>query len=149
MTDIKSQSLGQLQAVYKKKLDALAKQRAEHMKQVVECDREIAGYETKLDHIRVLLGEKPAVPLTPAGKPRRTRKSPVRTATLQVLRNRPEERLTVSEIRTLIRKDTNRRVSRQAVNVNLDVLEQAGLVRRHPAPKGKGARFVFGAVNPG
>ena len=50
----------------------------------------------------------------------------MREATLKVLRNRPGQRLTVAQIRTLIRKDTNRRASRQSVNVNLDILEQAG-----------------------
>ena len=149
MEDIKSQSLGQLQAVYEKQLDALNRQRAEHMQKVVECDREIADRELKLDQIRMLLGEKPLAPVTAAGIPRRARKSPVRTATLQVLRNLSDQRLSVKEIRTLIRKDVGRRVSRQAVNVNLDQLEQAGLVRRYAAPRGTGARFVFGAAHPG
>ncbi len=79
-------------------------------------------------------------------KQRRRRWSPIRDATLKVLRNRPGQKLTVAQIRTAIRKDLNRRGSRQAVNVNCDILEEAGLVKRERAPKGTGARFVFYAV---
>ncbi len=65
---------------------------------------------------------------------------------LLVLRNRPSQRLTVPQIRTAIRKDTHKRCSRQAVNVNVNVLEEDGLVKRARAPKGSGAQFVYWAA---
>ncbi len=63
-----------------------------------------------------------------------------------MLRNRPGQKLTVAQIRTAIRKDTHKRCSRQAINVNADVLEEAGLIKRQRAPRGSGARFVFWAA---
>ena len=117
----------------------------------------MTAYDQKLRYIRALVDGPAAAAASPspvppvkrpatAKKQRRQRRSPVREATLKVLRNRPGEKLTVAQIRTAIRKDTHRRCSRQAVNVNVDILEEAGQIKRERAPKGSGARFVFWAV---
>ena len=158
MTDINSQSLGQLEDQYKRRLAQWKTQRSGHLQKIAECDQQIDACETKLNHIQALRGG-PAVTPAKAAPPsratvrkpaakkaKRRRKSPVREATLKVLRHRPGQRLSVAQIRTLIRKDTSKRVSRQSINVNLDILEQAKLVRRYPAPRGAGARFVFEAA---
>ncbi len=63
-----------------------------------------------------------------------------------VLRNRPGRKLTARQIRTAMRKDANKRCSRQTVNNNVTALEEMGLIRRERAPRGSGAQFVFWAV---
>ena len=132
--------------------------RDELLKQVQACEQQITAYDQKLRYIRALVNGPGAAAAMPAAMPtrmaqakkpvrkRRRRKSPIRDATLLVLRNRPGQKLTVAQIRTAIRKDTHKRASRQAVNVNVDRLEGEGLVKRARAPKGSGARFVFWAV---
>ena len=41
----------------------------------------------------------------------------------------------------------HRRVSRQSINVNLNLLEKAGHIQRRPAPRGSGgAHYVFSAT---
>ena len=83
----------------------------------------------------------------PPPRRRRRRRAPVKEVTHLVLKNRPGQWLTARQVRAAIRKDTSKRVSRQSVNVNLNLLEKAGQVRRRPAPKGSGgARYVFQAV---
>lgn len=153
MSDIKNLSLTELDKLYRKHLDHWVNRRNELLQQVQACDQQIAAHEQKLQHIQALAngsvtGTQVAkiAQANKSGRQKRRRKSPIRDATLKVLRNRPGQRLTVAKIRTAIRKDTHKRCSRQAVNVNLDVLEEAGLVLRARAPKGSGARFVFWAV---
>ncbi len=154
MNDVKDRSLAELEVLYQQKLQHWAGRRDELLKQVQACEQQMAAYDQKLRYVRALVSGSEAVPVAPAkiaqagkrGKVKRRRKSPVRDATLKVLRNRPGQRLTVAQIRTAIRKDTHRRVSRQAINVNADILEEAGLIQRARAPKGSGARFVFWAV---
>jgi len=157
MSDVKNQSLAELEVLYQQKLEHWTGRRDEHLKQVQACEQEMAAYDQKLRHVRALVGgpeaaEAAAAPPVKvaqgnqAVKAKRRRKSPIRDATLKVLRNRPGQKLTVAQIRTAIRKDTHKRASRQAVNVNADVLEEAGLIQRERAPKGSGARFVFWAV---
>ncbi len=152
MDNIKNRSLAELENIYQKKLQHWTGRRDEFQKQVQACEQQMATYDQKLRYIRALVnGAATATPVKIAQakktvKKRRRRKSPIRDATLKVLRNRPGQKLTVAQIRTAIRKDTHKRASRQAVNVNVDVLEEAGLVNRERAPKGSGARFVFWAV---
>ncbi len=154
MVDIKNLSLTELDNLYQKKLQHWAGRRDELLKQLQACEQQMSAYDQKLRYVRALTGGPEAavamsVKMAQASKPvrkRRRRKSPIRDATLKVLRNRPGQKLTVAQIRTAIRKDTHKRASRQAINVNVDVLEEAGLVNRARAPKGSGARFVFWAV---
>ena len=161
MNDIKNRSLAELETLYQQKLRHWTGRRDELLKQVQGCEQKMAAYDQKLRYIRALAGGSEAAAAAPvkvaqanqkiaqanqSAKSKRRRKSPIRDATLQVLRNRPGQKLTVAQIRTAIRKDTHKRASRQAVNVNVDVLEETGLVKRAPAPKGSGARFVFWAV---
>ncbi len=153
MENIKGRSLAELEDLYQKQLQHWTSRMDEALKQVQACEQQMTAFDQKLRHIRALVNgpEAAATPVrvaraTTAVKRRRRRKSPIRDATLTVLRNRPGQKLTVAQIRTAIRKDTHKRASRQAVNVNVDVLEEAGLVGRARAPKGSGARFVFWAV---
>ncbi len=155
MDDVKNLSLVELEALYRQKFQHWASRKDELLKQVQACDQQMAAYDQKLRYIRALVNGPEAAAAMPSRvaqankkpvKKKRRRKSPIRDATLKVLRNRPGQKLTVAQIRTAIRKDTHRRSSRQAVNVNVDVLEEAGLVKRARAPKGSGARFVFWAV---
>ena len=108
-------------------------------------------YDQKLRYIQALVGGPQAAAAAPPAAPvkrrgKRRRKSPIRDATLLVLRNRPGQRLTAAQVRTAIRKDTHKRCSRQAVNLNLNILEEDGLIKRARAPRGSGAQFVFWAV---
>ena len=153
MDDIKNRSLAELEVLYQQKLQHWTSRKDELLKQVRACEQQMTAYDQKLRYIRALTGGPEAAVMPPKIaqaktpiKKRRRRKSPIRDATLKVLRNRPGQKLTVAQIRTAIRKDTHKRASRQAVNVNVDVLEEAGLVKRARAPKGSGARFVFWAV---
>jgi hypothetical protein len=152
MDDIKTRSLVELEDLYQKKLQHWTDRRVEHLKQAEECERQMTVYDQKLRYIKALVNGPQAaaeapMPTAPVKRPgKRRRKSPIRDATLLVLRNRPGQRLTAKQIRTAIRQDTHKRCTRQAVNVNLNVLEEAGLVGRARAPKGSGAQFVFWAV---
>jgi hypothetical protein len=148
--DVSQQSLGDLKKHYSGEIRALVRRQAEHEEQAAECKRKIKLLEAKLRHVEALLGGAPASrPAAVAGgkkKGKRRRQSPVRDATLAALRARPGERLTTRQLVTAIRKDRSRRVSRQAVNVNLGLLEREGLVLKEPAPAGSGARFVYSVV---
>ncbi len=152
MDSIKNRSLAELEVLYQKKLQHWSDRRQEHLKQAQECEQQMTLYDQKLRHIRALVNgpqaaaAPPVLPAPVKRRGKRRRKSPIRDATLLVLRNRPGLKLTSGQIRTAIRKDTHKRCSRQAVNVNVNVLEEAGLVRREKAPKGTGAQFVYWAV---
>jgi hypothetical protein len=157
MTDIKDRSLTELESLYKSQIAALAEREKQLLAELEECRRQIEEHEQKLRLVGVLAGKPPALPepvmaprrkpaAKPAGKQRKARYSPVKVATLQVLRDRPGKRMTVQQIRSAIRKDTNKRVSRQSINVNVDRLEEEGKIRRDRAPRGTNARFVFWAV---
>ncbi len=158
MDSIKNRSLAELEDLYQKKLQHWNNRRQEHLEQAQECEQQVAVYDQKLRYIRALVNgprAAAALPAQPAPAPvkrhrkrnrKRRRKSPIRDATLLVLRNRPGQKLTAGQIRTAIRKDTHKRCSRQAVNVNVNVLEEDGRVRREKAPKGTGAQFVYWAV---
>ena len=151
MENIKQRSLEELEQLYQGKLQHWKDRRLERLKQAEECEQQILLYEQKLRHIQALVnGPQAAAPTTTATRVKRTgkrrRKSPIRDATLLVLRNRPGQKLTAAQVRTAIRKDTHRRGTRQSVNVNLNQLVQAGLVKRARAPKGSGAQFVYWAV---
>ncbi len=154
MDNIKQRSLEELEMLYQGKLEHWQNRRHQHLKQAEECEQQVSLYEQKLRHIKALVNGAPAaaapaaaVPAAPVKQTRRRwRKSPIRDATLLVLRNRPGQRLTAAQIRTAIRKDTNRRGTRQSVNVNLNQLLAAGLVKRARAPKGSGAQFVYWVV---
>lgn len=148
---MKQRSLGELEELYQRKLQYWANQKLAHEKKIEECRREMAACEAKLRHVQALIGgqQEPAVAdVAPGRRPKqkRRRKSPVREATLQALRNRPGERLTTRQLLAAIRQDTRKKVSRQSVNVNVGILEQQGLIRRDPAPRGSGSRFVYSAV---
>ena len=141
---MKQRSLGELEELYQRKLQYWANQKLAHEKKIEECRREMAACEAKLRHVQALIGGKqePAVAgVAPGRRPKqkRRRKSPVREATLQALRNRPGERLTTQQLLAAIRQDTRKKVSRQSVNVNVGILEQQGLIRRDPAPRGTGS----------
>ncbi len=157
MKNIENKSLGELEALYQQKLQQWTDRRAGLLKEIEKCEAQMQAYDQKLRYIRALVNGPEAAAAAPVPKTvirqpatgkkqKRRRWSPIRDATLKVLRNRPGQKLTVAEIRTAIRKDMNRRGSRQSVNVNCDILEEAGLVKRERAPKGTGARFVFYAV---
>ncbi len=151
MENIKGRSLAELEDLYQKQLQHWTSRMDEALKQVQACEQQMTAFDQKLRHIQALVNG-PEAAATPVKVARATksvkkrRKGPIRDATLTVLRNRPGQKLTVAQIRTAIRKDTHKRASRQAVNVNVDVLEEAGLVGRERAPKGSGGRFVFWAV---
>ncbi|MCP3963086.1 MAG: hypothetical protein GY719_35045 [bacterium] len=153
--DIKTKSLSELEAIYKERVEHWRNQRAEHLKKAEECAQQIEAYDQKLRHIVALVNGPSAAAAIPAPLPprrparkqgKRRRKSPIRDATLKVLRNRPGQKLTVAQIRTAIRKDTHKRCSRQAINVGVDILEKMGLIKCDRAPKGSGAQFVFWAL---
>lgn len=154
MAKIRSISLGKLERQYQTKIRELTAKKEQLQKQLQALDRELRSYQGKLHHVQALVGSeaKPAAvpPARPArtrgGRQRRKRSSPVKTATLQALRNRPGQVLTVRQLVSAIRQDTNRRVSRQAVDVNVDRLEAEGLIKRLRAPKGTRAHFAFTAV---
>lgn len=154
MDNIKNRSLAELEDLYQKKLEHWRGRRDELLKQAQACEQQMTVFDQKLRHIRALVSGQDVAVAAPAKKAqakyvkqKRRRRSPVREATLKVLRSRPGQKLTVAQIKTAIRKDTHRRPSRQAINVNCDVLEEMGLVKRERAPKGSGARFVFWAVS--
>ena len=151
MNDIKSRSLAELEERYQKKLQEWTDRRMEHLKKAEECERQMTLYDQRLRHIKALVNGPQAAVATPLMTPvkrrsKRRRKSPIRDATLLVLRNRPSQKLTAAQIRTAIRKDTHKRCTRQAVNNAVTVLREDGLVKRAKAPKGSGAQFVFWAV---
>ena len=157
MENIENRSLSELESLYKQKLQHWTDRRTALVKEVQQCEEQMTAYDQKLRYIRALVNGPEAAaaapsPVPPVKRPatakkgKRRRRSPIREATLKVLRNRPGQKLTVAQIRTAIRKDTHRRCSRQAVNVNVDILEEAGQIKRERAPKGSGARFVFWAV---
>ena len=151
MKNVKNQSLAELEAQYQQKLQHWTNRRQEHLKQVEECEKQMSAYDQKLRYIQALVnGPQAAAAATPPApvkrRGKRRRKSPIRDATLLALRNRPGQRLTAKQVGTAIRKDTSKRPSRQAVNLNLNILEDDGLVQRARAPRGSGAQFVFWAV---
>ncbi len=152
MDNIKQRSLEELEGLYQTKLQEWKERRRKHLEQAEECLRQTALYEQKLRHIQALVNGPQAVPAAaPVAAPvncsvKRRRKGPIRDATLVTLRNRPGQKLTAAQVRTAIRKDTHRRGTRQSVNVNLNKLVKAGLVKRARAPKGSGAQFVYWAV---
>ncbi len=145
MTVGKDTSLGQLETSYRSKIQELTEQRAELSKQLGACDEQLKVFQEKLHWVQTLI-------VAPDGaripqRTKRRRKSPVKLITYQVLRDRPGQWLTARQIFTAIRKDTNKRVSRQSINVNLNLLEKSGQIQRRPAPKGSGgAQYVFSAV---
>lgn len=149
MANGKNQSLGELEAQYRQKIQYWGAQRADLVAKLDECDRELKAYEEKLHWVQTLIVSPhgPAPP-PPGKKRRRQRKSPVKLVTYQALRNRPGQWLTAQQIMTAIRKDSSKRPSRQSVNVNLNLLEKAGKIQRRPAPKGKsgGAHYVYSAT---
>ncbi len=148
MADTKDRSLGELEALYQSKIGHWADRRAKLVAELGDCDQQLRAYEEKLRWVRTLIVSPEGVlPAAPVSTQKRRRKSPVKQVTYQVLSNRPGQWLTAKQIRTTIRKDTNKRVSRQSVNVNLNLLEKAGQIQRRPAPKGSGgAHYVFSAV---
>jgi hypothetical protein len=145
MKGSKNRSLGELEALYRQKIKHYGDQRAALVGQLRRCDEQLKTYEEKLRWVKNLIASpEGALPSPPR---RRRRKAPVKEVTYLVLKNRPGQWLTAAQVRTAIRNDTSKRVSRQSVNVNLNLLEKAGQVRRRPAPKGSGgARYVFQAV---
>ncbi len=155
MSEIKNRSLAELEGLYKEKLQHWTEQRLGYLKQAQECEAKMRLYDQKLRHIQALVdpnavAKAPPPMLSVATEKRKPatkyRDTPLRRATLQVLRNRPGQKLTTRQIRTLIRKDTNKRCSRQTVNNNVNILEEQGKILRQRAPKGTGSQFVFWAV---
>ncbi len=148
MTGSKDRSLGELEASYKTKIEELTDQRLAVAKQLEEVDRKLKAYGEKLHWVRSLIAAPDSTEQPPKIKRKKAppRKSPVREATYQVLSDRRGQWFTASQVRTLIRKDTNKRASRQAINVNLNQLEKTGRVQRRPAPRESGrAQFVYSA----
>ena len=151
MSQLKNASLGELEDTYKRKLQYWKNQQLAYQNKISECLREIATCEANLRHVQALLGVPAPVQVASAKptrrkKQRRQRRSPVREAALQALRNRAGQRLTTKELIKAIHADTRKKVSRQSVNVNVGVLEKQGLIRRDPAPRGSGSRFVYSAI---
>ena len=147
MTGGKDRSLGELEAGYKEKIEELTKQRLTIAKQLEELDRKLKVYNEKLHWVRTLIVAPDSAEQLPRTKRRRgRRRSPVREAVYQVLSDRRGQWFTARQVRSLISKDTRKRASRQAINVNLNLLEKAGRVQRRPAPRGSGgAQYVFSA----
>lgn len=142
----KDTSLGQLETSYRSKIQELTDQRARLTEQLDACDEQLRTFQEKLHWVQTLIVA-PDGARIPQRRTKRGRKSPVKLLTYQVLRDRPGQWLTARQIFTAIRKDTNKRVSRQSINVNLNLLEKTGQIRRRPAPKGSGgAHYVFTAV---
>ncbi len=154
MSEIKNRSLAELESLYKGKLKHWTDQRLGYLKQAQECEQKMRAYDQKLRHIQALVDPNAAAKAPPilsvaTGKPKsgtKYRDTPLRRATLQVMRDRPGQKLTARQIRTLIRKDHSKRCSRQTVNNNVNVLEEQGKIMRERAPKGTGSQFVFWAV---
>lgn len=148
MTADKNRSLGELEALYQQKIEHWTNRRTELAAELDRCDQELRTNQEKLRWVRTLItAPEGALPKAAAPKGRRRRKSPVGELTLKVLRARPGKWLTAAQIKTLIRKDSNRNVSRQAVNVNLNKMERKGMVHRRPAPAGSGgAQYVYSAA---
>jgi hypothetical protein len=145
----KDLSLGELEALYLQKIKTLTDERTALTARLGKCDDELKTFEEKLRWVRTLMkAPDSAAPLPVATGKRRRRRSPVRTATLKVLRTSPGQWLTASQILTAIRRETRKRVSRQAVNVNLNKLQEDRKVQRRQAPAGSGgAQFVYSAVS--
>lgn len=149
MPDVKKQSLEELETDCREQLEHWLARKLELLKEVEECEQQMDVHEQKLRYIKALAGEAPlpvpdvAQTTTDRLRRRKPRRSPVKIATLEALRHRPGEWLTVQQIRDAIGQETGKEVSRQAINVNLERLEATGAVRRAPAPKGAGARFVY------
>ncbi len=147
MAQSKDRSLGELESTYRQKLKYWTDQRAEMVDKLAHVDQQLRACEEKLRWVQTLIvspdGALPAPPL----KMGRRRKSPVKEVTYNVLANRRGQWLTGAQIKTLARKDFNKRPSRQSINVNLRLLEKTGKIRRRPAPKGSGgAHYVYSAV---
>ena len=147
----KDRSLGELEALYQEKIRQLSDQRTKLVNQLGDCDEKLKAYEQKLRWVRTLItSPEGAAPVQELSHKRRRRKSPVLEVTLGALRQRPGQWLTARQLLAAIKKDTGKRVSRQAVNVNLNLLEKAGKVRRRPAPQGSGgSQFVYSLISTG
>ncbi len=145
MATRRNRSLGELERDYQQKIKQLDAQRAEQIKQITETDEQLKAYEEKLRWVRTLITA-PEGSL-PQPEPKRRRRAPARELTYRVLHKRLGSWLTGAQIKTLIRKDTNHRLSRQTVNVHLRQLEKEGKIRRQRAPAGSGgAHYVYAAV---
>lgn len=144
----KDLSLGELEALYRQKIKTLTEERTALANRLGECDDKLKAFEEKLRWVRALAkSPHSAAPLPKPRKKRRQRRSPVRAATLKVLRENPGQWLTASQILAFIRRESRKRVSRQAVNVNLNKLMENRQVQRRRAPAGSGgAHFVYSAV---
>ena len=141
-------SLGELETLYLQKIKSFNEERTALVKRLGECDKQLKAYEERLHWVRSMIASPDSsAPLpAPAKKRRRQRHSPVRAATLKVLRERPGQWLTSSQILTAIRR-TRRRASRQSVNVNLNQLRKSGEVQRRRAPAGSdGAQYIYSAI---
>ncbi len=148
MASSKHLSLGELETLYLQKIESFNEERAVLVKRLGECDNQLKAYEERLRWVRSMIASPDSsAPLpSPKKKRRRQRHSPVRVATLEVLREHPGQWLTSSQILTAIRR-TRRRASRQSVNVNLNQLRQAGQVQRRRAPAGSdGAQYIYSAI---
>ena len=145
MAKSQDRSLGELETLYKEKIRGLAGRRDALVSQLNECEKELRAYEEKLHWVRTLITspDSAAVPARP-GKKKRRRKSPVRDLVRAALANRRGQWLTAAEVRSAIRKDSNKGVSRQSINTNLNQLVDDGEALRKRAPKGSGgAWYVF------
>lgn len=148
MAGNKDLSLGEMEATYQRQLQHWTGQRTELVAKLSHVDQQLRAAEEKLRWVQTLIASpNGALPSAAPKTGGRRRKSPVKELTYQVLRNRPGQWLTGGQIKTAIRKDTNKRPSRQSINVNLRLLEKQGKIRRRPAPKGSGgAHYVYSAV---
>ncbi len=145
MAASKDLSLGELETLYQTKISRWTDRRAQLTTELAKCDQQLRTYQEKLRWVRTLItSPEGSMPAPAPSQRRRRRRSPVKELCLEILRARPGQWLTAAQVRTAIRKDTNKRVSRQSVNVNLNLLEKTSRIRRRPAPKGSGgARYVF------
>ena len=145
-------SLGELKQFYTQQLQYWIAQQRQYEQYVEQCQREIQACRANLHHVEALLGTEAArttatpAPVRRGKKKRRRRDGPVKVATLQALRNRPGQRLSTKQLLAAIRQDTRKKVSRQAININLGQLENEGKVQKFPAPRGTKARFVYAAL---
>ncbi len=141
-------SLGELEALYLRKIKSFNEERAALVKRLDACDNQLKAYEERLRWVRSMIASPDSsAPLpSPKKKRRRQRRSPVREATLKVLRERSGQWMTSSQILTAVRR-SRRRASRQSVNVNLNQLRKAGQVQRRRAPAGSdGAQYIYSAI---
>lgn len=151
--DIENKTLAELKEKYTKALHRWQDRHKKLQEQVEECEREMKWNRNKLRSVLALTGDlddpENPIPLLDLGW-RGTgvvRRTEAREAIMTVIRDNPDRKLSATEVSEAIdRHPDYRGWSRQAINDNLAILTDVGLLRREQAPAGSLARYVFTAV---